>query len=440
MSAFRRTTVSLAPILSLALATLLACSPGDSAPAGTEASIPEEGREELTLTAAQVAAAGIHTATAGPGRIRRTLRLAARVAANVDAQANVNPRSPGLVHRVHARLGQVVETGDPLCEIDSVSLGEAMSAYRRAWQTLQNSRESLARERELLERSVGVARTIYEREQDLVAREITNKRFLYDAEQALREAELRRDSRLLALDRQVREDQVAVEAARARLLILGLHEEDLRRLEEAFPEEHAGHYLMRAPRPGVVVTREVTEGEYVDSEDTLFEIQDLSTAWVLAAAYEQDLAGIHKGAEATIRMDAFPGEPFQGTVDYIDYRVDQDTRSAAVRIVVPNHGIESWAERFPLRPGMFGEVLLVLEDQEHEVVVPEAAVVHEGRQSYVFVAESPGRFVKRGVDIGVAGAGKVQVLAGVAGGEEVVVDGTFVLKSMSRKHEIGEEE
>jgi len=413
-------------------------SPGEFVPQPVE----PDGRAAsllLELSSQQVASAGIRTTPVGPGLFETTLELSAVVGQNLDTQAHVNPRVPGIVIRIQGHLGKKVAAGDPLCQIDSVELGRAVSDFQKAGMILKNSETALAQERSLLDRGVGIARKIFEREKDLAEKEITTLRFFYDAEKALQEAQLRRDSRILELQRRIDQDQVDFATARTRLLILGMHPEDYLVAGEK-DSGTEGRYLIRAPRGGVIVSRDVTEGEFVDSEMTLFEIQDLETVWVQASAYEQDLARVAVGAKARVFLNALPANPFHGKVDFIDYHVDPDTRSAAVRIVVENDPLEEWKEPFPLRPGMFGRVEILTGSREVAAMIPESAIVHEGETESVFVRLEPGRFQNRSIRTTPGTGGVVEVLEGLEPGEDVVVQGTFALKSFARKGEIGEED
>ncbi|MAZ90337.1 MAG: hypothetical protein CMF76_00005, partial [Maricaulis sp.] len=235
-----------------------------------------------------------------------------------------------------------------------------------------------------------------------------------------------------------------------------------------------GRYPLRAPRSGIVVARDITANEYVDTSSKLFLIQDLSRVWVIASVYEGDLARVRRGQAALVRLEAFPQVTLRGRVTFIDYHVDPNSRACEVRIELPNEPIQGWEEPFPLRPGMFGTVELVLAEKQAAVAVPESAIVHEGERNYVFVAlaakqgaedahgdreehggdeghEHEGhddegdnhdggprhRFARRAVQIGARGGDVVQVTDGLRAGEQVVVEGTFTLKSTARQGELG---
>ncbi|HBP18361.1 MAG TPA: hypothetical protein DEA08_11295, partial [Planctomycetes bacterium] len=171
-----------------------------------------------------------------------------------------------------------------------------------------------------------------------------------------------------------------------RLRILGLTSADLGALEA--DEEHGhGRYPLRAPRGGVIVARDVTENEFVDTSNKLFLIQDLSRVWVIASVYECDLTRVTRGQRVAVRLQAFPGVTLTGEVTFVDYRVDPTSRACKVRIELPNARIPGWEEDFPLRPGLFGTAELRVGERQAAVVVPERAIVHEGERTYVFVED-----------------------------------------------------
>ncbi len=428
-------------LLSLALAGLNACSPGpdDSAPAREREEIPWEPGAPLLLTPEQERAAGIRTVVAGPKAIEDTLLLSGTVSENLDAQAHINPKVPGLVRKIYGHLGQTVQEGDPLCELESVGLGEAVGNYLLSLSTFRNSEETLKQETVLLDRALSLAEAIYKREKDLSARAISTKRFLYDAEKAFQDASLERDRRILELQRRLESDRADLAVNRNRLLILGIPAERIDTLEDG-GDELQGIYRIRAPRSGVIVDRHITEGEFVSQEQALFKIQDLSTVWVLASAYEENLEELRIGAKAQVVLDAFPGSSFPGKVDFIDYQVERSTRSMSIRILLENHGIERWPEPYPLRPGMFGEVKVTSNRWLAPVVLPEATIVHDIGGDLVFVKIGPGRYEVAQVEVSKSYDGSVEVLSGLEGGAEVVVAGTFQLKSILHKSELGEEE
>lgn len=393
----------------------------------------EEGMVELTPS--QLESAAIKVQTAGPGKIAEVLALNAVVGPDQDAQVHVTPKVPGVVREVSKGLGEQVQKGDALCELESVELGQAVSEYLRAQMLHESQRELLTQETRLLERSGALARTILDRQQELKEQGLSTVRNVYEAEQALAQTELERERRLLELGSTVRQLEVERVTARERLLILGLTAGDIEGLRA---EEGAGvgRFTVRSAGSGVITARHVTLNEFVEPAATLFEIHDLSTVWVQGKVYEKDLRRVKTGQRALVRLNAFPGQVFEGKVSWIAFSIDPSTRAADVRVELPNGGPE-WSEPFPIRPGMFGKVDIVVSERDAAVTLPEAAIVHEGDEAFVFVREAPAKFRRQPVQVAEGSEGLVEITRGLEAGAEVAVENTFTLKSMARAEELG---
>lgn len=415
-------------------------APSDDAVHAEDEHAGENEAGAVELTAKQMASAGVQTLVVGPGTVESTLRLAATVSPDRDARSHVTPRVRGLARSIQVGLGDTVEEGDVLCEIDSPDFGRLVSAYITAAATLAMDEQTLSGERALLERNVELAQEVFDREEDLAEKGIATLAGRYEAETRLQDARLRRDSRLLELGARVAKARIDLVAAERELEILGVPHDDLSGMTSVASEPHAtlGTYAIRAPRAGVVVSREVSDAEFVDTATTLFTIQDLSTIWVQGAIYERDLPRVRRGAKAIVRLDAFPGETFVGEVEVIDTSFSATTRAAGVRVVLVNEPIASWTEALPVRPGMFGSIEVTTGTIEAAVVVPESALVHEVDGDFVFVEVGERHFELKPVVTGAAAGDRVEIVEGLAAGDRVVSAGTFLLKASLRGGELGE--
>lgn len=395
------------------------------------------GHEEgvVTLTESQAQSARVETQTAGPGTVAQVLHLRAIVAPNRDAQVHANPRVAGLVRAIHKGLGDRVEAGEVLCALDSVDLGQAASEYLQAQTLLEAQRELLEREREILGRSVDLAQTVVSRERKLQEQQISTIRTLYEAEQRLAEAQLARDRRLLELEATLRSLEVQATVAHERLLVLGLTADEVAGLS-ATEGAGIGRYEIRAATAGVIVERHITLNEFVDPADTLFQLQDLSRVWIEGKVYEKDLRTVQIGQPVRVALEAYPGVVLEGAVSLLGPTVDPTTRAATVRIVLEN-AVPGASQPYPLRPGMFAKVEVTVGERAADVVIPEAAVVHEGDDTFVFVRTGQATYRRQAVQVEDAARGVVAVVAGLPAGAEVAVTGTFTLKSMARAEELG---
>ncbi|THF61138.1 efflux RND transporter periplasmic adaptor subunit [Pseudothauera nasutitermitis] len=179
-----------------------------------------------------------------------------------------------------------------------------------------------------------------------------------------------------------------------------------------------------APVSGVVLEREAVAGMRFEAGRTLLRIADLSSVWVLAEVYEHDLARVRPGQPATVRLDAWPGEDFAATVDYLYPTVDPATRSARVRLRLPNADGR-------LRPGQFARVHLATGEAAPVLAVPDSAVLDGGERQSVLVEEGEGRFRPQAVRIGRRDPEWVEILDGLEDGARVVVAANFLIDAES---------
>ncbi|OJW23898.1 MAG: efflux transporter periplasmic adaptor subunit [Rhodospirillales bacterium 69-11] len=179
-----------------------------------------------------------------------------------------------------------------------------------------------------------------------------------------------------------------------------------------------------APRDGVVLTRNATEGMKMAAGDILFRIADLSTVWVIADVPEYALANVEPGQSATIRVRSLPARTFQGRVALIYPQVSPATRTTKVRIAIPN------PERL-LRPDMYADVEIATGSISPVTAVPDSAVIDTGTRQVVIIDKGEGRFEPREVKIGSRGGGYTEIRNGVATGDRVVVSANFLIDAES---------
>ncbi len=214
-------------------------------------------------------------------------------------------------------------------------------------------------------------------------------------------------------------------ASLRKLALLGIDESEIARLVRM---DHAPDSVtFHSPTSGDVTEKPVVEGSPVTMGEKVLRIVDHSTVWIDARVHEQDIALVSTGQKVEARVSAQADKVYAGEVVFIHPHLDETTRTASVRMAVENHGFE-------LRPGMFATVVLRGELAPAAVLVPREAVIDTGDRQVTFVVgEKPGHFEPRRVRTGwVAEGGNVQILEGLAAGEEVVVSGQFLLDAESR--------
>ena len=343
----------------------------------------------VTLTPEMVARAGIKTARAEAGTAAASLRMPGVVQPNAYKEVAVTSLVSGRVVQVRVELGQRVITGEALATVYSPELADAQTAFivARADQVAHAQRQT--------------------RTQRLTAIGAVSRQELelLEAERAMHDA--------------------AVETARARLLLLGIPEERTQRL--AGPQDVVTTIDVRAPLAGVITRRTANPGLLIDPATPLFTIVDLSTVWIIADLYERDFAKVRVGSPATITSGAYPELTLRGQVSYIDPQVQPETRTAKLRVEVPNPGGR-------LRFGMYVDVNAG-ESVREGVFVPKTAVQVVDAQSVVYVAsgDDSGRFVQRHVEVGAPVGDRVPVVAGLEPGERVVSEGVFFLRAETER-------
>jgi Cu(I)/Ag(I) efflux system membrane fusion protein len=210
--------------------------------------------------------------------------------------------------------------------------------------------------------------------------------------------------------------------ARQRLQNLGVPEDGIAEIERT--RKVPLSLTWRAPHDGIVLERNASEGMKAAPGDVLFRLADVSTVWVIADVPEYQLGGVAVGAKATIRLRSRPGETFTGPVTLIYPEVTPETRTAKVRIEIPNpDGL--------LLPDMYADVEIASGGGDMVVTVPDNAVIDSGTRQIVILDRGDGRFEPRAVEIGRQGGGFTEVRSGIAPGDKVVVAANFLIDAES---------
>ena len=357
-----------------------------SAPSPAAPQAPAE--IEVALPAEAISRAGIKTAQVRTVDSMRAVRVPGIVTPNNYKDVKVVPIAGGIVIKVAVELGRAVKRGETLATLFSNDLAEAQAKYLSLLAMLEADNQKLLRVKQLA--GIGAA-----------------------SRQELEEITALRESRV-----------TEIEAARQRLFILGLNRAHVGNLKS--PSQIVSQVTVPAPIDGVVINRTANLGQVVGMGMEMFTVTDLSDVWVVADIYEQDFEAVNVGSEATVTSPAYPGLFIRGRVSYIDPRVDPQTRTAKVRLEVPNTDGR-------LRLGMYMTVSFSTPGEERVTVVPQAAVQAVGDHQMVFLAVKgeEGKFIQRVVQLGQLVGDSYTVLKGLAPGETVVTEGSFFLRAES---------
>lgn len=179
-----------------------------------------------------------------------------------------------------------------------------------------------------------------------------------------------------------------------------------------------------APLSGIVLEKKAVQGMRFMPGEMLYQLADLSSVWVLAEVNEQDIASVKTGGVAQVNLTAYPGKTFTGTVDFIYPTLNAATRTVQVRVELAN-------PQALLKPAMFAEITLLLSDNKKVLAVPISAVIDSGIKQIVLVQLAAGRFEPRAVKLGLHSENYVEVLVGIAEGEQVVTAANFLIDAES---------
>jgi Cu(I)/Ag(I) efflux system membrane fusion protein/cobalt-zinc-cadmium efflux system membrane fusion protein len=326
---------------------------------------------EVRISPAVVQEIGVTTAEVETGPVVRTIRTYGTSAWNETTIAAMNTKIDGWIEKLNVNeTGQTVRQGQPLIEIYAPQLVSAQQEYLSA---IDNA----------------------------AALEKSPSRVLADAAGKL------------------------PEAARMRLRLWDVSDAQIAELRKT--RQVRKTLTLYAPISGIVTQRDVVAGDYVKAGMNLVRIAAFDPIWVMGSIYEDEIPMVRKGMKAEVHFDALPGESFEGTVDYVYPYLEGKSRTAQVRIVLPNP-----AGR--ILPQMYGTVKLEAKVADNAVLAPANAVIRaSSTDNVVFIVLGDGRFAGRKVVLGPeSDDGKVMVRAGLEAGERVTTSAQFLLDSESQ--------
>ncbi|KUO64217.1 MAG: hypothetical protein APF80_17520 [Alphaproteobacteria bacterium BRH_c36] len=347
----------------------------------------------VKLTSEQMKEFGVDTQQVEGGALAVSIMRPAEVQYDLDRFAHVVPRVAGIVRSVGVKQGDKVEKDDIVAVLESRELADAKAGYLAA-----KERFALAKDN-------------FDREQTLQKKQITSEKAFFAARSEFAET------------------RIALRLAEQKLHALGVDKERLKQVETE-PETDLTTYIMRAPLGGVVVNRHLVLGESVATDREAFVIADVSQVWIDISIYPNDLTKVSAGLPVRIQTENGNGMAIIGKIAHITPNVSEETRTAKARVVLDN-------QQMRLRPGMFVNALIDISTTDVAVRVPKSALQnHEGKE-VVFVSES-GKFEPRPVKLGRRNGQFVEVVSGLATGEIIAAEGSFVIKSQLSKESFGD--
>lgn len=394
----QRTAMMLLLVGSLALAA--ACGRGSAGgPAGdtpaSEKAQTKAPKDQIVLSAQEQATGKIETQPVETTDAPSLLRVSGRIARADDRTWRVGVRTNGLVQSVFVNLGDAIRKDQILARYRADEVREERAKYRTAVSEMQR-----------LDAAATLAKRNYDRMQSLLE---------LKAASVLQVDQARQD--LVAADTAVKNARVEVERATAVL------EDELHVPVEATPgNDEADQVPIRAPAAGYVLEKNVTPGRTIAPGQDAFVISDLSQVWMLASVRQENLRQLRVGQPVTVTLPGGEDERFIGKIANLGQEFDPTTRVMQVRIVLNNSGQR-------LRPELLANAEIPVGQTASVLAVPSEAIQQINGQDVVFVRIAPDRFAVRPVRVGSTADGRIPVIEGLKAGEQIVVHGSFTIKS-----------
>jgi cobalt-zinc-cadmium efflux system membrane fusion protein len=308
--------------------------------------------------------------------LAETVSAPGEVTVNQYATIQVTPRIEAQVIARHARMGDVVKKGQPLVTMSSVEMARAQA-------------DLILTEQE------------WQRVQKLGRDVVSEQRFL--------------------------EAKVAAQQAKAKVLAYGMSEAQVKTLLANEASAATGEFDLLANQGGTIIHDTFVVGQIIAPGNLLFEVSDESRIWVEAQLSPEKAALVEQGSQAWVTKN---GISMTGTVVQVHHRVDEATRTLSVRIEVNN-------QEDNLHPGQFTDVAIQTGETERVVAVPNSAIVLLEGQQVVFKREGD-ELHPMPLDLGISKGGWTEVKAGLFGGDVIVVENAFLIKSLILKSKMGE--
>jgi cobalt-zinc-cadmium efflux system membrane fusion protein len=347
------------------------------------APLPSKSIVELSaegMQNAQVQTAKLLPQTFGP----RLTTWATLTAAPQDI-ARLGARVSGRVVAIHVQLGDAVQKGQPLVEIDAVELHQVSTEYLTAVARAKETDDALARQKQLVAERVGALAELRRAEANAAAAHAT----LSEADEHLH--------------------------------FLGLTDDAIRALR-AGSSHGSERSVLRAPFAGRVAALSVALGQVLAGSEDIVTITRAATIQAILRVYERDLAGIAEGTPVELKVPSYPDRPLRGTLVALGGLIDASSRTIEGRVAIAN-------EDGALKPGMSATAVLPLRSAAPKLYLPAQAVQTDGVERVVFVAIGERRFEARPVVVGPEQGGVVAIESGLQSGTEVVVHGAFALRA-----------
>jgi cobalt-zinc-cadmium efflux system membrane fusion protein len=322
--------------------------------------------------------------------IGETLMIPGRLETQNRKLAKIGSPITGRVSDLYVSLGDVVKKGQVLAKINSIELTQTQLTLIKSTQLI-----------------------------GLKTKAVERAKLLFEADVISKAEMLRIENELDAVKADYR-------ASRDQLIVLGMNEKALEKLESSGQINSYGDVISRFD--GVIISRAINVGQIVNPQDNLFHVADLSKLWALANIPEQQASFIQKNEIVSLEIPALDNKKIEAKIIFEDSIVDPQTRTVMVRAELDNHDLL-------FKPDMLIS-MYIRSKKISKLAIPISSVVRENNRSYVFVQTSPNKFRLTEIEVGSRDGNIVSILSGISIGETIVVDGAFHLNNERKRKEL----
>lgn len=349
----------------------------------------EEVHEEVAMSDQEMATHQITAVTVEEGTLRPILELKGKMIFHPDLFAHIVPKISGIAKESRKKLGDHVEKGELMAVLESKEMADAKALYLDASSHEEYMRKQLESQQALEDKKIG------------------SKNALESALNSYEEA------------------AIAKNLAKEKLLSYGLQPEELNNLSADYRL-----YEIRSPLKGTVIQRHLTQGEYVEGSEPIFEVADLSKVWVEIPVPQQEMKALKRGSVVRIQLPCAP-ETYNAELVYVSPFVEQASITGKAIAELKN-------EKEIHCPGSYVKVFIDGAASETALLVPKKSVQEIEGEKVVFVREGD-LFIKRIVQLGAEDHSSVEVVEGLTKGEQIAADGSFILKADLGKYSMEHE-
>jgi len=213
-----------------------------------------------------------------------------------------------------------------------------------------------------------------------------------------------------------------IKASQERLRALGISDEQIETLDSTKVVEPLVKVF--SPQSGVVTRLNVREGRYIKPSQSVIDIVDLTSVWLIVDVFERQAEWVKIGQRAEARMAFLPGRTWEGRVEYVYPSLDAVSRSLKVRLRFDNLAGE-------LKPNMYADVTVFAKPKKKVLTIPKEALIRTGQNDRVIVSQGEGKFIPMLVTVGMETDKRVEIISGLGEGDVVVTSSQFLIDSES---------